>query len=140
MINLYRVAVGALLGVGLLTLSPRMPLADEEGTFRGIRFACAGISKESRGDPRWQSYALKISFAAGGGGYLADVDVTIRDSAGNVVMEVNNCLAPWVLADLAPGSYEVTGIVIDKYTKNKMVKVSGGGQSAVVLRYPEITQ
>ena len=136
----YRGIVAAFLGVSLLFLSPRTPFADEEGTFRGLRFACAGISKESRGDPRWQSYALKISFAAGGGGYLADVDVTIRDGAGDVVLEVNDCLAPWVLADLAPGSYEVTGVVIDKYTKNKIVKVSGGRQTAVVLRYPEITQ
>ena len=45
-----------------------------------------------------------------------------------------------MLADLAPGSYEVTGVVIDKYTKNKIVKVGGGSQTAVVLRYPEITQ
>ena len=115
-------------------------LADEEGTFRGISFACAGISKESRNDPRWRAYALKISFAAAGGGYLADLDVTIRDGDGDVILEVNDCLAPWVLADLPAGNYEVTGIVSNQYSKNKMVKVGTGKQTSIVLRYPEITQ
>lgn len=135
-----RTMVLGLLAGAFFVVGPPASEADEEGTFRGIRFACAGVSKESRGDPRWRNYALKVSFAAGGGGYLADVDVTIRDSTGDVVLEVNDCLAPWVLADLAPGSYEVTGVVIDQYSRNKMVKVSSGRQTAVVLRYPEIAQ
>lgn len=131
---------GALLALVLGLAGPEGVRADEEGSFRGIRFACAGISKESRGDPRWQAYALKISFAAADGSYLADVDVTIRDSSGDVALEISDCLAPWVLADLAPGSYEVTGVVLDRYSKNQVVKVGAGGQKAVILRYPEITQ
>lgn len=119
---------------------PDRSLADEEGTFRGIPFACAGVSKESRNDPRWQAYSLKVSFAAAGGGYLADLDVTIRDSSGDVILEINDCLAPWVLADLPVGNYEVTGVVLDQYSKNKLFKVGTEKQTSVVLRYPEITQ
>ena len=136
----YRAFAGPVLAAAMLFAAPQPSLGDEEGTFRGINFACAGISKESRNDPRWQRYALKISFAAGGGGYLADVDVTVRDAAGDVVLEVNDCLGPWVLADLPPGSYDVTGVVLNQYTKNKAVKVGGGRQAALVLRYPEISQ
>ena len=136
----YRRTAGLVLAAALLGAGPQPTLADEEGTFRGIEFACAGISKESRNDPRWNRYALKISFAAGGGGYLADVDVTVRDGNGDVVLEVNDCLGPWVLADLTPGSYEVTGTVLNQYTKNSVVKVAGGRQTALVLRYPEISQ
>jgi len=122
-----------------LTAAPSAS-ADEEGTFQGIRFACAGISKESRSDPRWNGYALKVSFADGTGGYLADVDVTVHDQSGNVVLEVLDCLGPWVLADLAPGRYEVTGVVLNQYSKRAVAQVSGSGQSRVVLRYPEITK
>ena len=132
--------LAACLAAGL-TAFGRAPVAqdDQEGTFQGVRYACAGISTESRNDPRWNGYSLKVAFADGTGGFLADVDVTVHDQSGNVVLEVLDCLAPWVLADLPPGKYEVTGVVLNQYRKRAVVTVSGGRQTHVVLRYPEIT-
>lgn len=136
-------AAGFGLALGLLALLVAPPVGaqsfDEERMAGGIKYACAGVGKDSRADPRWAAYPLKLMFAAARGDYLADLDVTIRDATGAEVIRLEGCLAPWLLVDLKPGRYDVTAVARDSYSRSATVAVQAGRQAMVVLRYPEIT-
>lgn len=114
-------------------------LGEGEQSYQGIRYVCTGVTKEERQNPAWRRYPLKLEFAAAGGAYLADVAVTVQDSAGSTVLQAD-CLAPWLLADLSPGRYRVTGTAGGTITKSMTVSVAAGRQAARVLRFPEITR
>ena len=49
---------------------------------------------------------MKLVFAAADGGFLGDVKVKIGDAKGDTVLQAH-CLSPWLLVDLAPGSYKI---------------------------------
>ena len=67
-----------LAGAGLLAVVSSTALAaDQEKSFNGINYACAGVG-ESQNDPRWMSYPAKLVFAGGNGDYLADIAVSMR--------------------------------------------------------------
>jgi hypothetical protein len=38
----------------------------------GVKYACAGIGKVSRDDPRWKTFPVKLVFAAANGDFLGD--------------------------------------------------------------------
>ena len=110
--------------------------ADEEKTYQGISYACTGVG-ESKDDPKWSSYPLKLMFTAGTRAYVSEVDVTIRDSAGSTVLQVN-CDAPWLLARLKPGTYSVNAKADGGSTKSASVSVPGSGQNSLAIRFPEV--
>jgi hypothetical protein len=112
---------------------------DQEQVLDGIKYACAGGGEESRQDPRWPAYPLRLTFAAAGGLYLADVDVTIRDGSGAEVIRIEGCYAPWLLVDLAPGTYRVEGVARETHRRSTKVSIVAGRQTKAVLRFPEIT-
>ena len=111
---------------------------DGEQTYQGIRYVCTGVTKEARQNPAWRSYPLKLEFAAAGGAYLADVAVRIQDQAGTSIFQAE-CMTPWVLIDLSPGTYRVTGTAGDNINKSLTVRIGAGRQAARVIRFPEIT-
>ena len=110
---------------------------DQEQTYQGIRYACAGVSEESRGDARWQHYPAKFIFAGGGGDFLGDVTVTVDKAAGGTLFEAH-CQAPWVLVDLPPGQYRVDAVAKQSYRQSFNLAVGGNGQTERVVRFPEI--
>ena len=112
---------------------------DEELVVGGIKYACAGVGEESRKDPRWPTYPLRLTFAAAGGLYLADVDVTIHDGSGSQVIRIEGCYAPWLLIDLAPGTYRIDGVARETHRRSTKVSITAGKQTKVVLRFPGIT-
>jgi len=112
---------------------------DEELVVGGIKYACTGVGEESRKDPRWPAYPLRLTFAAAGGLYLADVDVTIHDSSGSEVFRIEGCYAPWLLIDLAPGTYRVDGVARENHRHSTTVSITAGQQTKAVLRFPGIT-
>ena len=101
----------------------------------GHRYACTGIA-ESKYDPRWNEFPLKIVAATVEGDYLGDIAVTVRDGNGTVQV-ATHCLAPWFLADLAPGRYEVTVVARGQYEKTVNVTV-GTSQTQVVVHFEQI--
>jgi hypothetical protein len=102
----------------------------------GVRYACAGIGKVSRDDPRWKTFSAKLVFAASNGDFLGDPNVTVTDGTGKQVFQAQ-CNGPWVLIDLAPGSYKVhaTGQK-GAYTKDFDLAVKSGAQTAKTIRLP----
>ncbi len=102
----------------------------------GIKYACAGVGKASRGDPRWPAFPVRLEFAAANGDFLGDPAVTVTDASGKAVFQVQ-CNGPWVLIELPAGSYKVhaTGQKA-QYAKDFDLKVKAGGQTKKTIRLP----
>lgn len=102
----------------------------------GIKYACAGVGKASRSDPRWASFPVKLQFAAANGDFLGDPDVTVTDSSGKQVFTAQ-CNGPWVLIELPAGSYKVhaTGQK-GQYAKDFAISVKAGAQASKTIRLP----
>ena len=110
---------------------------DVEQTYEGVRYVCAGVSQESRDDPRWSSYPVKLVFAAAAGGFLGHVKVKIGDAEGDTVLQAH-CLSPWRLVDLGPGSYKVEAMARQDYQQSFALSVGDGRQQEHTTRFPEI--
>jgi hypothetical protein len=102
----------------------------------GIKYACAGVGKASRSDPRWASFPVRLEFAAANGDFLGDPAVTVSDASGKQVFQAQ-CNGPWVLIELAPGRYKVhaTGQK-GQYAKDFDIAVKSGGQTKKTIRLP----
>ena len=102
----------------------------------GIKYACAGVGKASRADPRWPAFPVRLEFAAANGDFLGDPDVTITDGSGKQVFQAK-CNGPWVLIELPAGSYKVhaTGQK-GQYSKDFDLAVKAGGQTKKTIRLP----
>ena len=118
------------------TFSIPISADDEEKTYQGISYACTGVG-ESKDDPKWKAYPLKLMFTAGGRAYVSEVDVSIQDSSGSVVLKVN-CDSPWLVAKLKPGSYSVSAKADGGTMKTARVTVPATGQNELAIRFPSI--
>jgi hypothetical protein len=110
--------------------------ADEVMEQNGIPYACTGIG-ESKDDPRWAGFALKLAYAVQpDGALLSDVTARIRDAAGRLVLDVHCPDSPWLMAQLPPGNYSVTAVALGKYVRHARFSIGGGRQRYVVIRFP----
>ena len=102
----------------------------------GIKYACAGVGKASRSDPRWPAFPVRLEFAAANGDFLGDPAVTVSDASGKQVFQVQ-CNGPWVLIELPAGSYKVhaTGQK-GQYAKDFDIAVKASGQTKKTIRLP----
>ena len=127
-------------GVALLSVTATAALAQSGGDpileADGIKYACAGVGKASRNDPRWAGFPVKLQFAAANGNFLGDPAVTVTDGSGKQVFQAQ-CDGPWVLIGLAPGSYKVhaTG-QRGQYAKDFDLTVKSAGQTSKTIRLP----
>ncbi len=117
---------------GIVTLAPGTPT-----DVNGVEMVCTGIDSDTRNDPRWSAYSLRLEFAAGNRAYIADEQVTITGAKGAAMLAVH-CEAPWVLAKLAPGKYSVTATIPGGVSKHAAVSVPRTGHARVVLHFPEV--
>lgn len=96
---------------------------------------CTGVGLDSRLDPAWSSYPLKIEIAGRAGQYLGDVALTIsRDDQEVVAVQ---CDGPWMLFRLLPGRYQVKAQTEGQTVQSGAV-VPGTGQGRIILRFPEL--
>ena len=127
-------------GAMLVALAPLSAVAQSGGDpileANGIKYACAGVGKVSRNDPRWPSFPVKLVFAASNGDFLGDPAVAITDGSGKQVFQAQ-CNGPWVLIELPAGSYQVhaTGQK-GAYAKDFAIAVKAGAQTSKTIRLP----
>jgi hypothetical protein len=112
---------------------PPAPL-DTPMTMRALEAVCTGIGEDSRNDPRWAAYPLKIEVVGRGGQFLGDTVVTVEKD--DEALASINCGGPWVLVKLMPGSYSVKADV-EGVSKTARVTVTGKEQTRVVLRFED---
>ena len=130
------VAAGLLAGA-IAGAWPAHPVrAQEVKTYGDVTYVCTGIG-EQRDNPEWAEYPAKIMLTTETGAYVANAVITIQDEQGEVVLETT-CNAPWLLANLKPGRYEVSAKV-DRYLHRDALTVPESGQGELTLRFWEIT-
>ncbi len=112
--------------------------ADQEQRYKDVVFVCTGVG-ESKEDPRWKEYPLKLMFAASGRAYISEVQVEIQDASGKLVLKTL-CDGPWLLAKLKPGKYSAKVSVEGAGTKVESVTVPESGQNERVFRFANIPQ
>jgi hypothetical protein len=114
----------------------RIPL-DGERTIGGVAVGCTGIG-QSKSDPRWQAYPIRVEFAAPGGDYLADEALSISDHTGTILASVA-CEGPWILLrPAAPGEYSFKGWPSGAAAEAKggAFRIPAKGQARLVLQFP----
>src|SRR5690242_11935112 len=90
----------------------RIPL-DGSTTLGGIDVGCTGIG-QTKDDPKWQAYPVRVEFADPHQAYLANETVTLADSKGHELLQAS-CEGPWVLLKLPVGkSFKVTASLTDQ--------------------------
>jgi len=110
---------------------------DTEQTIGDIGVGCTGIG-QSKDDPRWKAYPIRLEFANPAGDLLANVAVTLSTGSGRVLATVT-CEGPWVLFRGAPGTYKVDAWMPGQGFKHQMGTFSppASGLRIVSLRFPE---
>lgn len=107
---------------------------DNPVTVNGIETVCTGIA-DSKDDPRWKTYPIRIEFSNGGAQYLAGAHVSLEQN-GKTLTSLD-CAAAWVLFKLEPGNYTVTATILGSSAKPRTAKFSppAKGQKRVVLQF-----
>jgi hypothetical protein len=101
---------------------------------RGVQAVCTGIDSDSRADPRWAGFPLKLEFTSANGAYLAFAQASVTDAKGKPVVSVR-CPGAWLLLGLPPGEYKATVSVPNAADQMAGFAVPRTGQKSVVLRF-----
>ncbi len=117
------------------TQAPQLLVLDTPTEVSGIETVCTGIDSDSREDPRWAAYSLRLEFAAGSRAYVSDETVGV--TGGGKELQVR-CPGPWLLAKLPAGKYSVVATIEGGITKSANVNVPKSGYARAVLHFPEV--
>jgi hypothetical protein len=124
-----------LLGAGAaFGQTAHVPL-DHETTVDGIGVGCTGIG-QTKDDPKWNAYSVKIEFADSQRNLLADETMTL--SRGGAPVLTVKCAGPWILLKLPPGkAYQVSASVPGtSATEGLTVTAPSQGQGVFALTFP----
>ena len=114
----------------------RVPL-DQETTVGGIGVGCTGIG-QTKNDPKWKAYSVKLEFADAQRALLANETVSLSD--GNTQVLDVACEGPWLLLKLPAGkAFTVEANLAEKTTASRSatVKAPSHGQATFVLTFPD---
>jgi len=113
------------------------PLAlDTETTIAGVDVACTGIG-QTRLDPRWDAYPVRVEFSNARSEYLSDGEIALADAKGTPILDVR-CEGPWILLKLKPGAYRVEGRIANAKPRTARFKPPAKGQMRLVLQFPDL--
>lgn len=113
------------------------PMAmDTPVQMNGLETVCTGVG-ETKDDPKWLSYPVRIEFSNGGAQYLSGA--TVRISHGGDTVGSLDCPGAWVLLRGAPGEYSVDVTIDNSSAKpvNASFHMGSGPQKRIVLRFPD---
>jgi hypothetical protein len=113
------------------------PMAmDKPVQMNGLETVCTGVG-ETKDDPQWLSYPVRIEFSNGGAQYLSGA--TVRISRGADSVATLDCPGAWVLLKGAPGDYRVDVSIDNSSAKpvNAAFRMGSGSQKRIVLRFPD---
>lgn len=99
----------------------------------GIEYALTGVA-DSKDDPRWNAFPLKIVFATGSGELYTDINVEIRDANNKKIFSVK-ADAPWLLVKLPAGNYTVHAKDMQGVQKSTTVAVPSSGQREYTFKW-----
>jgi hypothetical protein len=128
-------AVAALAAAGVAQAQPEQIALDQVANVGGVQVACTGIG-QTKEDPQWQAYPVRVEFARADGDYLASEVLTVSGRGGPSLSVA--CEGPWVLLQLPAGSYRLEGQSTEPGVAPIVQTVSspGHGQARVVMTFP----
>jgi len=131
------VALAALALAGVAVAEPTKLSLDTETVVDGVPVACTGVG-QSRLNPHWDTYPVRVEFSGADTSLLADEALTIFDEKGAPVVSVA-CEGPWILLKLAPGAYRIEGRLLDQEAQPQKgyFKVPRSGPTHLELRFPD---
>jgi hypothetical protein len=115
----------------------RVPL-DGETTLGGVDVACTGIG-QTKDQPKWLAYPVRVEFADAQRAYLAGEIVTVTSPGGEDLLTVS-CEGPWVLLKLPKGqAYKVQAQLTEDGVapRGTVVKAPAHGQARFVITFPD---
>jgi len=124
------VLLAGLAGTGMAYAQSSSPPDGQPTDINGVQSVCTGVTTDTRMNPAWKDYSLRLEFAGHGGQYLGDETVNVTGNGQNLSV---HCGGPWVLMMLPPGTYRVAANVADAGEKTVTVHVPG----KVVVRFPD---
>lgn len=131
-------AVAVLSLAGPAAAEPRTvaPL-DQEVTIGGVGVGCTGIG-QTKDDPKWAAYPVRIEFSNPAKEYLADVDIDVATKAGRPLLSLS-CEGAWVLLRLPPGAYAVRAKLNASKTPATTIPIRAPvhGQGRFVVVFPD---
>ena len=133
--------VAATLFAGAAAALAQTPTAlplDGETVIGGVGVACTGIG-QTKDQPRWLAYPVRVEFADPQRNYLAGETLTLFDPGGGQILSMA-CEGPWVLLKLPEAkSYRIEAQVTDPPTapQHALVKAPRHGQARFVLTFPD---
>jgi hypothetical protein len=130
-------AVAALPGFGA-GLDTQVMAMDRPLTIGGIHAACTGVG-QTRADPQWLTYSIRLEFSNARAEYLSGEEVVIYDDANRPILSLA-CEDPWLLLDLPPGTYLVEARIqgeADLGIRRVAVHPTARGQQRVVIQFPD---
>jgi len=129
------IAVLVLLAGTTAALADPAPM-DTPVQMNGLETVCTGVG-ETKDDPKWLAYPIRIEFSNGGAQYLSGA--TVRISRGSDTIGSLDCPGAWVLLKGAPGEYRVDVTIDNSSAKavNASFRMGAGGQQRIVLRFPD---
>lgn len=140
MLELAAMAVLALSPAAALAQEPLVTMVplDSETTINGVGVACTGIG-QTREDPRWQAYPVRIEVSDAQNAYLAGAVVQVRTQAGMPLLAAE-CDGPWLLVKLAKGRYLAEARVDGSPARPRSAPFAAPatGQVRVVLKFTDI--
>lgn len=111
-------------------------------TRHDVTYLCGGIGREEAAYMKRQArgYDLMLIFATRDGAYLADVNVELRDAAGNSVLQTR-CDSPMLLVDLPRGGNyrvvaEAAGYRLDRTARIAAKKRKSAHAASLVMTWP----
>jgi hypothetical protein len=110
---------------------------DAETTANGVPVACTGIG-QTRLDPKWQAYDVRVELSNARSEYLVGGAVTVKTAKGAEVVSVS-CDAPWILMQLPAGAYRIEGRILNSEAKPRSAPFTPPkvGQMRLVLQFPD---
>lgn len=115
-----------LLGLVLVSSAQSGESGIRKGERNGISFMTGGVSKGERAEmeARSEGYNLKVDLVTYQGTYLAGLPISIEDSQGKQVLEVETN-GPWLYVQLPAGRYTVQA-THDGSLKKRTARVDEG--------------
>lgn len=110
---------------------------DRDVAIGDVHAACTGIG-DTRADPKWAAYPIRVEFSNAKNEYMVDALVALVDAKGEAVLVVR-CDSPWLLLQPPPGTYAVYAQLMDSAVRMRSARftVPAHGQKRVVLQFPD---
>lgn len=134
---MHRHLPSLIVGSALLVASLTASAAIVEGqTVNGRRYASGGIGQDEVEQLKQMSdkFTLQLIVSSRSGAYLADMQVSIIGANSQKVLDAP-LDAPWLLVDLAPGTYKVFITHRNGQTQERNVTIASGKKTELVVQF-----